>query len=129
MFKVYSYIFYRITAFYQKNGFECEVVYAGKLMYLFHGINVATIFPFLHIELNYWLIIVVLALLSYWDVSFYSVDRYQNCCEKWKNESKTTKTIRGILVISYMILSIVLCRLAMDYYQGGFSYWKWKFLV
>lgn len=28
--------------------------------------------------------------------------------EKWKDESKTTKTRRGILIIIYMIVSIVL---------------------
>ena len=39
--------------------------------------------------------------------------------KKWKDENKTTK---GILIIIYMIV----CIIALDYYQG-YNHWKWEF--
>lgn len=46
--------------------------------------------------------------------------------ERWKDESKTTKTRRGILTIIYMIVSIVLYIIALDHYQG-YNNWRWEF--
>lgn len=46
--------------------------------------------------------------------------------EKWKDENKATKITRGILIILYVIVSIVLYIIAFDYYQG-YNNWKWEF--
>lgn len=128
MIKPFAYMYYRITVLYKKWGEKDAEIPATIIVSLFQAGNVLAILPFLiNIRLNNWLMLAVYISLCLFNGFFsFSPMKQIKFCEKWKDEYKTKKIGRGVLIIIYMIMSILLYIIALDYYQG-YNNWKWEF--
>lgn len=128
MMNPFAYMYHRIAVLYKKWGEKDAEIPATIIISLFQAGNILAILPFLiNIKLNNWLALAVYISLCLFNALFsFSPMKQIKFYEKWKDESKTTKTRRGILTIIYMIVSIVLYIIALDHYQG-YNNWRWEF--
>lgn len=126
--KPFDYMFYRIAALYKKCGENDAEIPATTIVTLFQSANILFVIPFLvNIKLNNWLsIIVYISICSFNGFYSFSSKKRIEFYEKWKDENKFIKRIRGISIIFYIIISTVLYIVGLGRYQG-FANWEWEF--
>lgn len=126
--KPFDYMFYRIATLYKKCGENDAEIPATTIVTLFQSANILFVIPFLvNIKLNNWLaIIVYISICSFNGFYSFSSKKRIEFYEKWKDENKFIKRIRGISIIFYIIISTVLYIVGLGRYQG-FANWKWEF--
>jgi hypothetical protein len=112
----FKYIFYRIYEFYKNGGFlkysepKVPPELQGIVIITFtQFFNILSIFRIFHIQINeYVMAILILSILFINNFYFNNSKRISDIENKWKNENKKSKDIKGIIIFIYCILSCII---------------------
>ena len=109
----FDYIYYRVYSLYRDKWHEEDPkLYAVGIVSLMQEFNLGAILFLLiyHLEIKIERIYIFLfyIILFVFNMLWYSKLRiYNNLSKKWNSEAKNKKTIRGILILLYILLSIL----------------------
>lgn len=114
---MFSYIFYRISGIYLNTKIETgnPELGGGAVVSLFQGFNIITLLYFLFsIKMTpyLWVFLWVPLIIFNW-IFFFNVKTLKKCQQKWDEETKNKRQIRGVLIIVYLIVSIFFFGLAL----------------
>lgn len=127
MINLFHYFFYRAYCFYRNFGETFPEISAIGFLSLCLMLNVLSILAIImNISSNNWLIVIVWFSCQVFTANNFSKRRRDELDSKWKDEARSKKRVRGFLIISYIIGSIVFfiysLGLYTEYYNG-----EWKF--
>jgi len=123
---MFDYLYYRIYAIYKfKWKDSVPGVYAICILSLLQGFNILSAMFAIELftqqdfeirKIYYGLLIAVLITFNYY--RFYFLTGFSELEKKWSNEPKRKKTSRGVLILFYVSLSVLLTLFLADYMSG-----------
>jgi polyferredoxin len=115
---LFDYIFYRISRIYLKT--KIENVYpelgGGAVTSLFQGFNIITILYFLFsikMTPDLWVYLWIPLVILNW-IFFFNRKNLKKYHQKWDEEEKSKRKIKGLLIIVYMLATLYFFGLALS---------------
>jgi len=126
MFKIFDYIFYRVSDYYTTRWKDTQGMMPGigvvSIMQLIHILFILIIFAFISNNINEIIFVQregrnfmhsgviypCLIIFSYNFYRYFKIMPYEKSKEKWSNEKIDTKKRKGRLIILYIVLNLVI---------------------
>jgi len=113
---LFDYVFFRVASFYRNSFGDEDYWYAIFILSIIQCMNLLTFISLVFILLNktnklpplLMIVPCVILFITFNFIRYYRVIKYQDLMITWGQEETSIKTKRGLYIILYFILSIIL---------------------